>query len=113
DFEVVAQVMMKFLQRLNEKIVHREPNGATPVRIASEQACAGFTRLILDAIGSSVHAENVRPLLMSTRQRPNPKWREEFVLIQHELEHAAKLIAVDDREQPALALARRTHARHI
>src|SRR6266571_855383 len=38
DFEVVAQVVMKLLKRFNEQVVHREPNGATPVGVAAEQS---------------------------------------------------------------------------
>src|SRR5688572_31262528 len=36
--EVVAVVVMKLLQRLDDEVVHREPDRAAPVRVAAEQA---------------------------------------------------------------------------
>ena len=40
DFEIVAQVVVELLQRLDQQIIHRKPDRPAPVRIAAEQARA-------------------------------------------------------------------------
>src|ERR1700746_173884 len=60
NLEVVAQVVMKLLKRLDEQIVHREPNGAAPVGIAAEQPGRRFARLIVDAVLHALRGELVR-----------------------------------------------------
>src|ERR1017187_9278790 len=36
DFEIVTEIVVELLQGLDQEKIHREPDGATPVRIASE-----------------------------------------------------------------------------
>src|ERR1700756_5302495 len=36
DFEIVTQIVVEFLQRFDQEKIHREPDRAAPVRIASE-----------------------------------------------------------------------------
>src|ERR1700756_5768973 len=36
DFEIVTQLVVEFLQGFDQKKIHREPDRAAPVRIASE-----------------------------------------------------------------------------
>jgi hypothetical protein len=36
DFEIVAEIVMKLLQRFDEQVVHGKPHGAAPIRIAAE-----------------------------------------------------------------------------
>src|ERR1700688_2865750 len=36
NFEIVTEIVVEFLQGLDQQKIHRKPNGATPVRIASE-----------------------------------------------------------------------------
>src|ERR1700730_1155718 len=36
DLEVIAVVVMEFLQRFDEEEVHRKPDGAAPIRVAAE-----------------------------------------------------------------------------
>src|SRR3954453_17735678 len=38
DLEVVAKVVMKFLQRLHQQIVYGKPNWSAPVGVPSEQS---------------------------------------------------------------------------
>ena len=64
-FEVVAEVMMKFLQRFDDQVIQREPDGTAPVRIAAEKAGAGFSRLIVHAILGAAHGQHVRVVLVS------------------------------------------------
>src|SRR5262245_62502478 len=46
-FQVVAEEVMKLLQRLDDEIVHREPDRPTPVRVGPEEAGARFRRLMV------------------------------------------------------------------
>src|SRR5437762_11470757 len=50
DFEVVAEVVVKLLQRLDEQVVRREPDRAAPVGVATKQPCRRFARLIIHAV---------------------------------------------------------------
>src|SRR5271166_6583438 len=36
DLEVVAEIVVKFLQRLHQQVIRWKPDGAAPVRIAAE-----------------------------------------------------------------------------
>src|SRR5439155_16344499 len=50
DLEVVAVEVVELLQRLDEEIVHGEPDGAPPVRVATEEPARGLGRLVVDAV---------------------------------------------------------------
>src|SRR5438094_6106572 len=50
DLEVVAEVVVKFLQRLDEQVVRREPDRSSPIGIAAKQPCRRFARLIVHAV---------------------------------------------------------------
>src|SRR5437016_3276552 len=54
--------------------------------------------------------QDIWMILVVPRHSSNAVRRQKFVLVQHVAEDAAKLLAVDDRHQPALALTRREHA---
>src|SRR5207253_566188 len=109
-FEVIAEVVMKLLQRLHQQIVYRKPNWAAPVRIAAEQASGRFTRLVVHAVLHRVHAEFVRMLMIESRNGANPVRRQEFILIQHVAKNSPQLIAVGNRKQPPLRHPARAHA---
>src|SRR5437867_4804776 len=49
-FEIFAVVVVKFLQRFHEQIVHRKPDGPAPVRIPAKEACRGFGWFVVNAI---------------------------------------------------------------
>src|ERR1700746_3659520 len=48
NLEVIAEIVMELLQRLDQQVVHGEPNGAAPIGVAAEQPCGRFARLIVD-----------------------------------------------------------------
>ena len=48
--ELLAIVVMEFLERFDEQIVDGEPDGAAPVGVAAEDAGAGFGGLITDSV---------------------------------------------------------------
>src|SRR6266567_6836495 len=104
---------MKLLKRLDEQVVHREPNGAAPVGIATEQPGRRFAWLIVDAVLDALRRKLVRIVTVKLRQGPNAIRREELALVQHELENASELISVGDGQQSPLAHALGAHAGKI
>src|SRR5438309_11211863 len=50
DFEVVAEVVVTFLQRLDEQVVRRDPDRSAQIGIAAKQPCRRFARLIVLAV---------------------------------------------------------------
>src|ERR1700757_1512162 len=38
DFEIVTQIVVELLQGFDQEKIHRKPDGAAPVRIASEES---------------------------------------------------------------------------
>src|ERR1700745_3457473 len=71
DFEVVAEVVVKFLQRLDEQVVRREPDRSSPIGIAAKQPCRRFARLIVNAALIDVHVQGIRIVAVELRQRTN------------------------------------------
>jgi hypothetical protein len=47
--EVLAVVVVKFLQRFDEQIVYGKPDGPAPIRVAAKEARGRFRRLVGDA----------------------------------------------------------------
>ena len=45
DFEVISEVVMELLQRFDQQIVHREPDGSAPVRISAKEPVVDSRRL--------------------------------------------------------------------
>src|SRR5215470_14254456 len=67
-FEVLAVVVMKLLQRFDEEIVHREPDRAAPIRIATEQTCGGFRGFVFDTAHVAVDLNFVRMIQVIARK---------------------------------------------
>src|SRR5438309_7110946 len=72
DLEVVAVEVVELLQRLDQQVVHREPHGAAPVRVAPEERRARFRGLVVHAMLHAVHRQRVRMLAMIARERADP-----------------------------------------
>src|SRR5229473_2762609 len=64
DLEIRPKIVMEFLQRLDQQVVYREPNGAAPVGIAAKHSGRGFARLVTHSVFHSVYAERVRMVAM-------------------------------------------------
>src|ERR1700694_880538 len=96
-FEIFAVVVVIFLQRFDEEIVHRKPDGPAPVRIPSKEARRGFRRLVGDAIRISVHVNLVGMVVVKARKGAHAVRREEFRFIEHATEHALELFAIRER----------------
>jgi hypothetical protein len=69
DLEVVAEEEVIALQRLDEQEVHRKPDRAAPVRVATEELAARLARLVVDAVHRSVDLQQIGVLEVVARQR--------------------------------------------
>src|SRR5262245_53521286 len=59
DFKIVAVVMVKLLQALDEEVVHWHPNRPTPVRVATKETGIRLRRLVAYAHGVAMGVELV------------------------------------------------------
>jgi hypothetical protein len=69
---------MELLQRLNQEEIHRKPDGAAPVGVATEDPGVRFRRLVVHRKIGAVDIEDIRVLGMHTGERPNPIVRQEL-----------------------------------
>ena len=60
DFEIVAVIVVEFLQRFDDEIIHWHPDGSAPVGVAAEQPRVGFGRLVRDGELCPVRPEFIR-----------------------------------------------------
>src|ERR1700675_3373770 len=72
DFEIVTEIVVELLQRFDQEKIHREPDRAAPVRIASEYSGRRFAWLIVHSVFGSVDVEYVRVFAMKPRQCTDP-----------------------------------------
>src|ERR1700745_596131 len=82
DLEVFAVVVVKLLQCFNKEIVHGKPDGAAPIRIASEQAADRLRRFILHTADISVDLHFVGMVLMEAGHGAHTIGRKKFVFVQ-------------------------------
>src|SRR5437773_4172519 len=105
DLQVVAIKVVELLQRLDEQVVHREPERAAPVGVAAEERGRGLGGLVAHAMLHAIHGQHVGMRAVVARQRADAVRRQELVAIEHVAQHARELRSIDDREQPADAAA--------
>src|SRR5579883_953511 len=108
--EAVSQIVMEFLQGFDQQEVHREPDRAAPVGIASEQPGRRFAGFVVDAVVHAVDREHVGMLAVIAGEGADAVGREELVLVEHVFQDAAQLVLIDDGKQAAQAAAGRHHA---
>src|SRR5437660_6178823 len=85
DFEVVAEVVVKLLQRLDEQVVRREPDRAAPVGVATKQPCRRFAGLIVHAVLITFHMQVISIVALVLSQRTNAVRRVKLPLVPHVL----------------------------
>src|SRR5216684_101925 len=76
DLEIRPEIVIEFLQRLDQQVVYREPNGAAPVGVAAEHSGRGFPRLVTHSVFHSVYSERVRTVAMELGQGANSRSEE-------------------------------------
>ncbi len=74
NLKVVAKVVMELLERLDQQVVHRKPDGAAPVLISTEQPGRRLAGLVIHAVLHSVHMEGVGVAPMELRQGTDAVW---------------------------------------
>lgn len=75
--------MVKFLQRLDDEIVYREPGWAAPVGVAAKEIRVRFAGRILDGMGCSPGPARIWLITVDVRNRANAKLGEEFRFVEH------------------------------
>src|SRR5262249_44063069 len=88
-------------QPANDQPIDRHPDRPPPVRVATEHACIGLGRQIIDPIFTSLEVEHKGMVTVILRQRPYAVRTEELVLVEHIAQNATELLLVDHRRQPA------------
>src|SRR5207248_11701723 len=83
DTQAVTVEVVITLERLDEEVIDREPDGAAPVGVAAEERGVGFGRCIVDPVLLPIHREPERALAMHLRERADAVRREELVLVEH------------------------------
>ena len=64
DAKVIAVVVMKLLQRLDDEEIHGKPDGPAPVGVAAEESAVGLCRLIAHREIHAIVAIHVRLFLV-------------------------------------------------
>src|SRR5947208_2087314 len=64
NLHAVAVEVVELLERLDQEVVHREPDRAAPVRVTTEEPARGFSRLVVYPMLHAVQAEHVRMVLV-------------------------------------------------
>ena len=103
DGEVVAQVEVVALQRLDDEMVDGEPHRSAPIGVAAVDRRRGLRGLVVDAVLLAIEIDLVRRSLESLRHRAQAVRRQHRVLAQHLEQHASQAIGVDDREERLIA----------
>lgn len=108
DLQIVAVIMMEFLQRFDQKVVDGKPNRPSPVRIAAEKAACRLGWFVIDAIFLAIDFEDVRRIFMKLRHGSNAVRRKKFILVEHDLQNAFEAITIGNGEEQTFALSGRS-----
>ena len=103
DFEIIAVVVMKFLQRLDEQEIHRHPDRPAPVGIAAKKPALRFTRPVADFVHHAAAFDAIRLLPVNFRKGANAVVAQELGLVEHPAEQTFHAMAAQQRQQAALA----------
>src|ERR1039458_4620587 len=105
--------VVEFLERFDDQVIEREPDGSAPIGVAAEEAACRFAGLIADAVVGALPGELVGMLLVRAGKAANAEGGKEFPLVEHAAEDAAKFVWIDDGEQTALAFAGNRHGSDV
>src|SRR2546422_9064454 len=64
--ERIAVEVVELLERLDQEIVHREPDGAPPVRVAPEEPAGGLGWLVVDPVPHPVDPQHGRVVAVAS-----------------------------------------------
>ena len=77
---------------IDDEVVHREPHGTAPVRVAAEQSARRLTRLVVDGVLHVTQPQGERMISMCGTERSDAVWRQELGLAEQVVEDAIELI---------------------
>ena len=69
-----------------------EPNGSPPVAVSSKDIRVALTGHIADAVLLPTHVHRERQVFVYLGEGSDPKWRQEFVFVEHVPQHAEQLV---------------------
>src|SRR5581483_2727575 len=111
DAEIRAVEVVVALERLDQQVVDREPDGSAPIRVPAEEKRVGFRGRVVDPVLVVADADDVRSIAVHARQRTDAVRRQEFALVEHVPERPLEPLARRQREEPAAAIALRPRER--
>src|SRR5437588_10284248 len=102
DFEIVAVVMMKLLERFDEQIIDRKPNRSAPIGIAAEDSGLRFGGLVIYDFGFAAHVENVGMFFVIFAERTHAVVAQKFIRIEHAPQQTFHSMPASERDQAPL-----------
>ncbi len=81
--------MMILLQRFDEQVIDRKPDGTAPVGVATEKPRGRIARFVVNAMLAAIEHKDVRMFLMKARERANAIRRKKPALVEHLLQNAS------------------------
>ena len=81
-FEIISKEVVKLLERFNQQIIEREPNGAAPIRVSSEESAVRLRRLIIDPIFVPIDMEHIRMDPVELRKCADAVGSKEFPVVE-------------------------------
>src|SRR5579871_325975 len=104
--EIVAVVVVKLLERLDQQEIDGHPHRAAPIRVTSEQPRCGFAGFVVNRARYAFDLKLVGMVEVIATQTPHSVIAEELVGIEHALQQPLHTMAPHQCEQAALARAR-------
>src|SRR5207253_1498181 len=111
-FEIVAVVMVKLLERFDQKIIDWKPDWSAPVRVATENPGLRFGRFVTDDLFFATHSDRVRVRLMKFTERTNSVIAQKFFGVEHASEQTFHAMPASERDQAQFFHARLLPARN-
>src|SRR5688572_2795507 len=87
------------LQGFDQKIIHRQPNWSTPVRIPAEKPSVRFGGHVIHPPFIVIETKDIRVVPMHFREGADPVRREKLVLVEHRGENSLQTLASRNRKQ--------------
>src|SRR5262249_10581925 len=105
DLKIVAVILVKLQQRPDDHRVYREPDRASPVRVAAEETGARLCRFVGSLVFLSENRESIRMLEVPAGKRANPVRAKKSVFRQQSPEDFPQSSFVDNGKKPAAAIS--------
>src|SRR5713101_9103802 len=91
--------MVEALERFYEEVIEREPNGSSPIRVASEYSAVGLSRLVVNPVLLLAMAKDKRFSRVDLGQRAQTMRRKKLPLIERVAKHPLQTLTGGDSEE--------------